>query len=105
MGKNCTIPLIRVKVLYSENKFDLILTMQHVIADGMSMAFLLRDILEFYINPQKKYKTYEIVKETENILPLHYQNKIPQKIYRFNLISSFYKFLKFLNNHIKSMKI
>jgi len=87
MGLNCKNPLIRVKVLQSETVFDLIITIQHVIADGMSMAFLFRDILEFYINPQKKFKPFEIVKETENILPLDIQKNIPKSKYRFKIVS------------------
>ncbi|TFG15079.1 MAG: hypothetical protein EU531_08675 [Promethearchaeota archaeon] len=87
MGINYKNPLIRVKVLQSETVFDLIITIQHVIADGISMAFLFRDILEFYINPQKKFKPFEIVKETENILPSDIRKKIPKSKCRFKIVS------------------
>ena len=49
-GKSCSTPLIRVILLYSLDDSDLIITIQHVIADGMSMVFLFKDIfvLQFF---------------------------------------------------------
>lgn len=84
-GIDCSVPLIRVKVLISKEKFDLIITMQHVIADGMSMVFLFKDIIEFMNKPNLKVKTQELVKDLEDILPPEIQKaipKTPRKYYR-----------------------
>jgi len=83
-GLDCSIPLIRVKLLLSKQKFDLIITMQHVIADGMSMVFLFKDIIEFMNRPKLEVKPQEVVKEIEDILPFNYQKRIPQTPRKFN---------------------
>lgn len=83
-GNQCSLPLIRVKVLFSSQKFDLIITILHVIADGMSMVFLFKDILDFIIEPEKKYQIQEVVKIAENVLPAYYQKKIPTTPRKFN---------------------
>jgi len=85
-GINCSYPLIRVKLLNSETISDLIITMQHVIGDGMSMAYLMRDIIDFMVSPEKEVESLEVVKNTENILPLSYQKKIPKTPRIFRLI-------------------
>jgi len=98
-GIQCSLPLIRVKVLISSQKFDLIMTLQHVIADGMSIVFLFKDILDFMINPEKKYQIQEVVKIVENILPAYYQKKIPTTPRKFNryfwLVKRIVKIIKF----------
>ncbi|MFW9879950.1 MAG: hypothetical protein ACFFG0_43305, partial [Candidatus Thorarchaeota archaeon] len=83
-GIQCSLPLIRVKVLFSNQKFDLIITILHVIADGMAMVFLFKDILDFIIQPEKKYQIQEVVKIAENVLPAYYQKKIPTTPRKFN---------------------
>ena len=83
-GNNCSLPLIRVKILLSDAKFDLIITMQHVIADGMSMVFLFKDIIDFMTKPEKKVKPQEVVKIIEDVLPPYYQKTIPKTPKKFN---------------------
>ncbi len=90
-GKSCSLPLIRVKILFSEDLFDLIITMQHVIADGMSMIFLFMDILSFIIDPKRKSETLDIVKSIENVLPYKYQKKIPKTTAKFKRTNWFLK--------------
>lgn len=82
-GKSCPLPLMRVKILFSEDLFDLILTLQHVIADGMSMVFLFMDILSFIIDPNQRVKPLDVVKNLENVLPNNYQKKIPKTQRKF----------------------
>lgn len=91
VGKDCSIPLIRVKILFSEDLFDLIITMQHVIADGMSMVFLFMDILSLIIEPQKKIEPLGVVKTIENILPISFQKKIPKNNRKFKITFWFIK--------------
>jgi NRPS condensation-like uncharacterized protein len=90
-GKNCSLPLIRVKILFSEDLFDLIITMHHVIADGMSMVFLFMDILSFIIDPKRKDEPMNIVKSIENVLPYKYQKKIPKTTRKFKRTNWFLK--------------
>ncbi|MFW9879705.1 MAG: condensation domain-containing protein [Candidatus Thorarchaeota archaeon] len=91
MGKDYSLPLIRVKILFSEDLFDLIITMQHVIADGMSMVFLFMDILSLIIEPQKKIEPLSVVRTIENILPISFQKKIPKNNRKFKLTFWFIK--------------
>ncbi|MFX0139532.1 MAG: condensation domain-containing protein [Candidatus Hodarchaeota archaeon] len=83
-GNNCPLPLIRVKVLLSDTVFDLIITMQHIIADGMSMVFLFKDIIDFMTKPGKKVKSQEVVKIIEDVLPPYYRKTIPKTPKKFN---------------------
>ena len=90
-GINCSYPLIRVKLLNAETVSDLIITMQHVIGDGMSMAYLMRDIIDFMVSPEKEVEPLEVIRNTENILPLSYQKKIPKSPRTFKIILWFAK--------------
>ena len=46
-------PLIRFILLYSEKISDLIIFCQHTICDGLSLAFIVRDIMIHLANPSK----------------------------------------------------
>jgi len=95
-GINCSEPLIRVKLLKSKTVSDLIITMQHVIGDGMSMAYLMRDIIDFMVEPEKKVEPLEVIKNLEDILPTTYQKKIPKTPRKFKIILWFIKRLSTL---------
>lgn len=97
-GIDSKFPLIRVKLLYSEYKSDIIITLQHVIGDGLSMGFIFRDLLSFYIDPPEHIKSVNIVKSIENILPEAIQKKIPKNARRFKVVVWFLKnvFLKYV---------
>jgi NRPS condensation-like uncharacterized protein len=49
-----TRPLIRIIILYSPEKSDLILFCHHMVCDGMSVAFLARDFMEVLGDQQKE---------------------------------------------------
>ncbi|MFX0057501.1 MAG: condensation domain-containing protein [Candidatus Hodarchaeota archaeon] len=85
-GIDCYYPLIRVKLLKDKTVSDLIVTLQHVIGDGMSMVFLFRDIIDFMANPDKNVTPLEPVKNLEDVLPLYFQKKIPKTPRRFKVI-------------------
>jgi hypothetical protein len=105
IGEECTLPLIRVKILSSENLSDLIITMQHVIADGMSMVFLFMDILSFIIEPKRRVKPLDVVKTLENVLPKNYQKKIPKTQRKFKrnywFLRRIIKIYRFKNKFVK----
>jgi len=90
-GMNCSYPLIRVKLLNSESVSDLIITIPHVIGDGMSMVFLFRDIIDYMVRPEKKVKPLEVIKKVEDILPSFFKKKIPKTSRKFKIILWFIK--------------
>ncbi len=47
-------PLVRATLIHSESTCDIILCGHHVICDGMSLGYLLRDLLECLAEPTKK---------------------------------------------------
>jgi NRPS condensation-like uncharacterized protein len=104
-GTECLNPLIRTKLLYSESESDLIVTMLHIICDGFSMVYLIGDLLSFMEFPDLEFEILEVVKDTEDILPLSFQKKIPKTTIRFKLIFALVKFivsLKWLKNRLFS---
>ena len=48
-------PLLRCSLIYSESVCDIILCGHHTICDGMSLGYLLRDLLECIAEPQKEF--------------------------------------------------
>lgn len=90
-GINSSYPLIRVKLLNSESVSDLIITIPHVIGNGMSMVFLFRDIIDYMVRPEKKVKPLEVIKNVEDILPSSFQKKIPKTPRKFKIILWFIK--------------
>lgn len=49
-------PMIRLVLVHSEAVSDLVIICNHSICDGMSLAYLIRDLLSSYTNPEKKLK-------------------------------------------------
>jgi NRPS condensation-like uncharacterized protein len=49
-------PMIKFRLLYSEYVSDLIVICNHSICDGMSLVYLTRDLLNFYVNPEQNVK-------------------------------------------------
>ena len=48
-------PLVRCSLVHSENVCDIILCGHHAICDGISLGYLLRDLLECVAEPDKKF--------------------------------------------------
>lgn len=75
-------PLMRVTLLRPRNTkndpSDVILCAQHTIADGMSMAFLARDLLQFMANPKQEVKILDITASTQDIFPPEVRERIPK---------------------------
>ncbi|MHA2290002.1 MAG: condensation domain-containing protein, partial [Promethearchaeota archaeon] len=104
-GINCPSPLIRVKLLTSESISDIVITIAHVIGDGMSMVYLFRDLIFFMVGSKKRIKPIEIIMDAEDILPQFYQKKIPKTARNFKLLVWFIKklitFRKFIRKLMK----
>lgn len=53
-------PLYRVHFCAHESGVDVLITIHHTIADGLSLARLLRDLLEVYTDPKKVRRAYSL---------------------------------------------
>ncbi|MFX1406707.1 MAG: condensation domain-containing protein [Promethearchaeota archaeon] len=109
IGIDCSSPLIRVKLLISESISDIIITIAHVIADGMSMIYLFRDLIFFMASSKKRIKPLKVIMNAENILPHFYRRKIPKTARKFKFIVWLIKKLitlrKFIRKVIKKQLI
>ncbi|NPD89324.1 MAG: hypothetical protein HGN29_11410 [Asgard group archaeon] len=92
------LPLFRTVLLTSAEQTDLILCAQHTITDGLSMAFLIRDLVDFLNKPDTKVIPIESPSRAEDIFPSKIRRKIPSnalltKVMLF--LMRIYYFLKF----------
>ena len=61
-------PIIRFILLHSETVSDLVIICNHSICDGMSLVYLVRDLLNNYTNPEKEIKVIPPI-DIINLLP------------------------------------
>ena len=75
-------PPIRIILLHSNKKSDLILFCHHMFSDGMSIAYLARDLMQILGNPEKKLKQLPPppLLDRDNIPKEYKINKLIQKI-------------------------
>ena len=75
-------PLMRVTLLHpkdtSTEPSDVILSAQHTIADGMSMVFLTRDLLQFMTNPKQPVNPLDVTASTQDIFSPEVRSRIPK---------------------------
>jgi hypothetical protein len=64
-------PLIRFVLMYSHSVSELIVFAHHSICDGMSLANLIRDILDFYAEPAKEIQVVHPLSEADYPLYEH----------------------------------
>lgn len=62
-------PLIRVLLLYSSDVSNLVITLHHGIADGLSGAYLIRDILQFISEPHSSREILPNLPPVDEIIP------------------------------------
>jgi hypothetical protein len=63
-------PMIRFMLVHSEKVSELVIICNHCICDGMSLAYLVRDVLNYCVNPEK---------EVEVVLPQNMIDFLPKK--------------------------
>jgi hypothetical protein len=83
------LPLIRVALLLPRDAAqpcDLVITAQHVIADGLSMVFLVRDLLRFIEEPGAPVNVLDAPASATDILPAWVRRRIPHSPLRFRLV-------------------
>jgi NRPS condensation-like uncharacterized protein len=69
-------PLIRVVFIQGDDIWDLIVTCHHAIADGMSVVFLLRDILQALESPERSLPVLSPQPPYEQLVP-QFAQKLP----------------------------
>ena len=90
-------PLFRVTLLHSLERSDLILCAQHTITDGLSMAFLMRDLVDFLNNPNIEVSPINSPMNKEDIFPTKIRKKIPKSAFQakfFVFLLKTYYFLR-----------
>lgn len=89
------LPLMRVTLLRPRNPAtepsDIIISAQHTITDGMSMVFLVRDLLLFMTNPKQPVTVLDVTASTEDIFPQNVRKRIPKSQLKFKVSLRFMK--------------
>jgi hypothetical protein len=70
-------PMIRFMLVHSEKVSELIIICNHSICDGMSLVYLVRDVLSYYVNPEK---------EIEVVPPQNMIDFLPKKSFSISSI-------------------
>lgn len=96
------LPLMRVTLLRLQNSAiepaDIIISAQHTISDGMSMVFLVRDLLYFMTNPKDPVTVLDVTASSEDVFPPNIRKRIPKSALKFKaslLFMKLYVKLKF----------
>lgn len=82
------LPLLRVAMFLPRDmarSCDLVFTVQHVIADGLSMVFLVRDLLGFIEQPQAPVLVLDAPASPEDLLPPNVRRRMPRSPLRFEI--------------------
>lgn len=82
------LPLLRVTLLLPREPgqtTDVVFTVQHVIADGMSMVFLVRDLVRFIEDPDAPVEVLDAPASAEELLPASVRRRIPRSPRRFQI--------------------
>jgi hypothetical protein len=83
------LPLMRVALLPAADPTgpaSLVFTAQHVIADGLSMVFLVRDLLRFMQAPDAPFEVLDATASPEDLLPAAVRRRIPTSSLRFRVV-------------------
>ncbi len=91
-------PLFRVTLLHSLERSDLILCAQHTITDGLSMAFLMRDLVDFLNDPNIEISPINSPMNKEDIFPTKIRKKIPKSAFRTKIFLFLIKIYYFLRH-------
>lgn len=82
-------PLMRVTLLVgltpTTDQNDIIFCTQHTIADGMSMIYLIRDLIHFIAYPDEPITVLDALASNKDLFPPRIRKKMPKSIRKFNL--------------------
>ncbi len=90
------LPLFRVTYLSSKDRSDLILCAQHILADGLSMVYLVRDLVHFLSNPDDEVKKLDASLYKGDFFPREVRKKIPNTAIKTKLVLVLFKIIQFL---------
>lgn len=88
-------PLFRVTLLSSLERNDIIFCAQHTIADGLSIALLMRDLVQFLNNPDIEITPIISPMTEEDIFPPNIRRRIPNSAFRTKLLLYFLRAIYF----------
>jgi hypothetical protein len=88
---NKKLPLFRAKVLHTSQDFDLILCGQHTLGDGLSMVFLVRDILHYLNNPDAEIEVLNATIRDDDIFKPKIRKRISNTPIRLYVMMFFLK--------------
>jgi hypothetical protein len=80
------LPLLRVSLLRPREATDpigVVLTAQHIVADGLSLVFLFRDLLGFLDDPDAPVAVLDAPASPADLLPAGVRRRIPRSPVRF----------------------
>jgi hypothetical protein len=83
------LPLLRVSLLLPGDParpVDVVLTAQHVIADGLSMVFLVRDLLNIMERPDAPLAVLDAPASPADLLPAAVRRRVPTSPLRFRFV-------------------
>jgi hypothetical protein len=83
------LPLLRVTLLVPgdpSQPTSLVFTTQHIVADGLSMAFLVRDLLRFLDDPDAPVTVLDAPASDADLLPAPVRRRIPRSSLRFRVL-------------------
>ncbi len=90
------LPLFRVSLLTGDQSADLVLCCQHVVTDGMSMAFLIRDLIQYLNNPSEKIVVLDTPMKDVDIFTPEVRRSIPRTASRTKFMLFFLRIYHFL---------
>jgi len=90
------LPLFRVSLLTADQNTDLVLCCQHTITDGMSMAFLIRDLINYLNNPTEKIIVLDTPLRDDDIFTPKVRRSIPKRAFRTKFMLFFLRIYHFL---------
>ncbi|MGC4115636.1 MAG: condensation domain-containing protein [Myxococcales bacterium] len=82
------LPLMRVCLFLPREPHqpaDLVFTVQHVVADGLSMVFLVRDLLHFMEHPDEPVTVLDAPAKSDDLLPRRVRRFVPRTALLFRL--------------------
>lgn len=90
------LPLFRVTYLSSKDRSDLVLCSQHILADGLSMVYLVRDLVHFLSNPDDELKILDASLYKGDFFLKEVRKKIPKTATKTKLILVLFKIIQSL---------
>lgn len=99
------LPLLRVALFLPATTSEtatLVLTVQHVVADGLSMVFLVRDLLRWLDDPEAALPVLDAPARAEDVLPRAARRRVSTSPTRFQIVLALAKLYARLRRALRS---